>query len=76
MNHRDYIVIKKIIDEINVAQRLIQGYSLSEFEADERTKRAICMTVINIGELVKVITDETREANRILLGRKLPDLEI
>lgn len=29
-------------------------------EGNEMLKRAVCMTVINIGELVKNITDDTR----------------
>ncbi len=61
MNRRDKIVIEKIISEIDVADELLQGISLEDFMSDERTKRAVCMTVINIGELVKVITKETRE---------------
>ena len=32
------------------------------FEADERTFRAACMTLINIGELVKSLTPQFREA--------------
>lgn len=30
---------------------------------DERTARAVSMTLINIGELVKTLTDETRAAH-------------
>ena len=33
---------------------------MEEFCADEKTKRAVGMTVVNIGELVKTLTDETR----------------
>lgn len=61
MNHKDKIAIEKIIAELNVADDLVQGISLEDFMSDERTKRAVCMTVINVGELVKVITKETRE---------------
>ena len=60
MNHKDKIAIEKIIAELNVADDLVQGISLEDFMSDERTKRAVCMTVINIGELVKVITKETK----------------
>lgn len=31
---------------------------MPNFLADEKTKRANCMTLINIGELVKNLTDE------------------
>ena len=61
MNHRDYILIKKIISELNVANDLLGEATLEEFTADEKTKRAVCMTVINIGELIKNVTDSTRQ---------------
>ena len=61
MKHRDYTIIKKIISEIDVAFSLLGEMSLEEFQSDEKTKRAVCMTVINIGELVKNITDESRD---------------
>jgi uncharacterized protein with HEPN domain len=35
---------------------------MDAFLADEKLKRAVAMTVINIGELVKNISDETRAA--------------
>ena len=60
MKHRDYTIIRKIVNEIDIAFELLGNESLSEFEADEKTKRAVCMTVVNIGELVKNITQDTR----------------
>ncbi|MCM1143318.1 MAG: DUF86 domain-containing protein [Lachnoclostridium sp.] len=35
--------------------------NLNDFLADEKLKRAISMTILNIGELVKNITEETRK---------------
>ncbi len=61
MKHRDYTIIKKIISEIDITSTLLGDMILEDFESDEKTKRAVCMTVINIGELVKNITDDTRE---------------
>ncbi len=61
MKHRDYTIIKKIVSEIDMANDLLGDMILEAFEGDEKTKRAVCMTVINIGELVKNITDETRD---------------
>ena len=37
---------------------------ISEFLEDEMVKRAIGMTVINIGELVKNVTDEIRTKHK------------
>ena len=61
MQHRDKIVLEKIISEIDVADELIGDDSLTVFLDDEKLKRAISMTIINIGELIKTITDELRQ---------------
>lgn len=58
MNNRDYRIIRKILEEIEVIQDMIKGYDNLSFIEDERTKRASCMTLINIGELVKNLTDD------------------
>lgn len=60
MNHRDIQIIKKVINEIDIASVMMADVSLDEFLGNEMLKRAVCMTVINIGELVKNITDDTR----------------
>lgn len=39
---------------------MIKTVSFEEFFLSEILKRAVCMTVINIGELVKSLTEETR----------------
>ena len=58
MNNRDYQIIKKILLEIDIIDELIKGFDLDRFLIDERTKRAVCMTLINIGELAKSLTEE------------------
>lgn len=60
MQHRDYIILQKILDESNIAIQLLGDAELSEFMESELLKRAIGMTVINIGELVKNLTNEFR----------------
>lgn len=60
MQRRNVIIIKKIISEINISFKLMGDISLEEFLDNEMLKRAIGMTVINIGELVKNITDDVR----------------
>ena len=64
MNHRDTQIISKIIQEIDIANEMIKGKSIDDFKGNEMLKRAICMTVINIGELIKNVTDETRQENK------------
>lgn len=58
MNTRDMQILIKVMAEIEVIQSLVEGYSESSFCNDERTKRAVCMTLINIGELVKNLSEE------------------
>ena len=60
MQHRDYITITKVLDEIKMAIHLLGDSSLEEFIDNEMPNRAIGMTVINIGELVKNLTDDFR----------------
>lgn len=36
MKHRDYIVFKKLIDEVKMARSLVGDLSLNEFVSDEK----------------------------------------
>ena len=60
MKHRDKIVLEKIISEINVGLSILSDKSFDAFNKDETVKRAVCMTAINVGELIKIITDDIR----------------
>ena len=60
MWRRDRIIFEKIISETDICTQMIAMVPLDDFLSDEKLKRACAMTVINIGELVKNITDETR----------------
>ena len=62
MERRDRIILQKVLSEINVAQEMMGHCSLDQFKQNEMLMRAVGMTVINIGELVKNLTDETRLA--------------
>ena len=61
MQHRDRIIVEKVIAEINIGCEMLGEATMEEFLADEKLKRAVSMTVINIGELVKNVTDGTRK---------------
>jgi len=71
MNHRDTIIFNKIISEIEIALEMMAKLTYEEFDNNEMLKRAISMTVINIGELVKSITEETR-----LIHKQIPWKEV
>ena len=62
MNIRDRQICEKLLSEMSILKEMMDGVSRDSFLADERTSRAVCMTLINIGELVKNLTDETRLA--------------
>ena len=61
MKHRDFVVIGKIVREIKIALEILGAQSVEDFVQDEVKKRAICMSVINVGELVKNLSMETRQ---------------
>lgn len=61
MQHRERIALEKICSEIDFALKFLENMSSEEFLADEKTKRAVGMTAINIGELTKHLTMEFRE---------------
>ena len=60
MNKRDKVVMRKIIDETAMISRMLSGTCEPDFLQNEEKQRAVCMTLINIGELVKNLTEETR----------------
>ena len=71
MQHRDRIILTKIIQEIVEAEHILQNADFEAFYHSEIMKRAICMTVINIGELVKCLSDEwsyVRYGNTVVSG--------
>lgn len=60
MSRRDRIILQKVVSEIDIGLEMTKDVTLRQFLDDEKLKRAACMTVINIGELVKNISDNTR----------------
>ncbi len=64
MQHRDKICILKMIEEIDIGIELLGQASMEQFLENEMLKRAMGMTCINIGELVKVITADLRHKYR------------
>ena len=71
MQHRDKIILQKIVSEIDIGRQMLAGNNLEEFLDNEMLKRAIGMTVINIGELVKNITQDLKDAHREIPWRAI-----
>lgn len=63
MERRDRIILQKISSEIRIAQAMMGDCSLDVFRENEMLMRAVSMTVINIGELVKNLSDDCRRSN-------------
>ncbi|MBQ9487770.1 MAG: DUF86 domain-containing protein [Selenomonadaceae bacterium] len=61
MQRRDKITLQKIVSEIDIILNFLEDMNLEEFLNDEKTKRAVGMTAINIGELTKNLSDEIRK---------------
>lgn len=64
MNRADEVILKKILREIQVGSSFLVKISLQEFLEDELLKRASCMTIINIGELIKHLSDDIRQEHK------------
>lgn len=71
MNSRDRQICEKILAEIVIIGDLLKGISPEDFLCDERTTRAVCMTLINIGELVKNLTPELKDAYKEIPWRAI-----
>ena len=52
MNKRDETILRKILEESNALSSIINGIDESLFLKNDEKTRAVCMTLINIGELV------------------------
>lgn len=50
MKNRNFQVVEKVIGEANVALGFVGSFDFGDFNENEMLKRAVCMTVINIGE--------------------------
>lgn len=74
MADRDSAILEKISEEILLIGQLIDGYDLDAFRADEKTKRSVCMTLINIGEMVKFLSPELRSKNPSVPWRSMAAL--
>lgn len=71
MKKRDLVVLKKILQETNEIAKMVCGISESDFIANEEKQRAVCMTLINIGELVKNLSNEFRVQNVNIPWKKI-----
>ena len=74
MNERDKNILLKIESEAGLLLGLTDGYDLQGFLDSEVLQRAVCMTLINIGESVKLITEEVKRQNPSISWRAIAGL--
>ncbi|MCL1807097.1 MAG: DUF86 domain-containing protein [Oscillospiraceae bacterium] len=74
MDKKDRIVLLKILSETSVISDLIADFDCDAFQNDEKTKRAVCMTLINIGELVKLVSDQEKQSCPAIPWRSIAGL--
>ena len=74
MNKRDKIILKKIIDEAAALAQMLHGIDESVFLSSEEKMRAVCMTLINVGELVKNLDNDFRQNHSQLPWKNIAGL--
>lgn len=70
MQHRDRIILQKICSEVSLTLEFIGNEKLEEFLNNELLKRAVGMTAINIGELIKNLSQEFRKNHSEVAWKK------
>ena len=63
MNSRNVTILNKIIVESETVAQILKGIDETSFLSNEEKMRAVCMTLINIGELIKNLDDSFRGNN-------------
>lgn len=75
MQRKDSIILQKVLSEIDICFQMLGDSTLEVFLDDEKLKRAVAMTVINIGELVKTSQMRCVPHRNKFLGSRLPECE-
>ena len=71
MLRRDYIALSKISEEITLALKFMGNTSVEDFLIDELLKHAVSMVVINVGELVKNLSDDLRIQHKYIPWKQI-----
>ena len=74
MDKRNEAILNKIFEETAMIADMIYGIDYDTFISDEKTKRAVCMTLINIGEMVKLLSDDIKQKNPAIPWRSISGL--
>lgn len=74
MMNRDESYLKALLREIDSIPSLMKGYNKERFLKSEKTQKAVCMTLLNIGELVKALSNELKSNNPTVSWRQIAGL--
>ena len=74
MNKRDKTILTKITEEATALAQMIHGIDESAFLANEEKMRAVCMTLINVGELIKNLDNDFRQKHGQIPWKKMAGL--
>lgn len=71
MKPKNIQIVEKIANEMLLAERFMGDKNVEAFLIDDQVEHAVCMCVVNIGELVKNLDDEFRAMHRSIPWREL-----
>jgi uncharacterized protein with HEPN domain len=71
MNSRDAQIVRKAMSEIDYLADSVEGLSFDDFDKNETLKRAAAMTLINIGEVFRLVSDDFRNEHPELPIREI-----
>jgi uncharacterized protein with HEPN domain len=74
MERHDEAILKKIQEECSFLAKSAEGLNLEAFLNNVIINRAVCMTLINIGELVKNLTSHFRNIHLQIPWRSIAGL--
>jgi len=71
MVERDRETLGVLLNEIDLLETIIKGLDKDAFMANEEKKRAVGMVLINIGELIKLLSPQFKESVKNIPYQKI-----
>ena len=74
MNKRNKNILLKIVEETDVLARMLNDIDEKSFLLNDEKMRAVCMTLINIGEVIKNLDPDFRENHKQIPWKEMAGL--
>jgi len=74
MINRDRTILTKVVEEATALEQILYGVDETTFLKNDEKMRAVCMTLINVGELVKNLGDDCRKMNNEIPWKEMAGL--